>query len=146
MIAPALRIAHCTLPDGCRAAARVWDVAEPAARVVFVHGIISHGGWYLDSCRHLARAGIEVHFLDRRGSGLNAVARGDIVDCSTWINDLACYLEQLPADVPRVLLGISWGGKLAVALARQRPDLISAFGMLCPGLFAKQMPGLVQRW
>ena len=115
MISPALRIAYFTLPDGYRAAARIWDVAQPAARVVFVHGITSHGGWYLNSCRHLACAGFEVHFLDRRGSGLNAAARGDVDNCDTWLTDLASYLEGLPADVPRLLMGISWGGKLVAA-------------------------------
>ena len=43
-------------------------------------------------------------------------------------------------------MGISWGGKLAAAFARERPDLIAGFGMICPGLFAQQMPGPAQRW
>ena len=146
MISPAPRIAHVTLPDGYRAAARVWDVARPAGRVVFVHGIASHGGWYLGTCRRLADAGFEVHFLDRRGSGLNLAARGDVSDFQTWLDDLAGYLRGLPADVPRLLLGISWGGKLAAAFARQQPELLAGFGMLCPGLFARQMPRPAERW
>jgi alpha-beta hydrolase superfamily lysophospholipase len=44
-----------------------------------------------------------------------------------------------------VLLGISWGGKLAAAFARYRPDLLAAFGMLCPGLFAAQQAGWLGR-
>jgi alpha-beta hydrolase superfamily lysophospholipase len=123
----------------------VWDAPGSKARVVFVHGIVSHGGWYHSSCRYLAQAGIEAHFLERRGSGLNLAARGDADRRQTWLDDAVAYLESLPAGVPTVLLGISWGGKLAAALARYRPDLLAAFGMLCPGLFAVQQAGWLGR-
>src|SRR5690606_14756560 len=46
---------------------------------------------------------------------------------------------------PIVLLGISWGGKLAPVVARDRPDLLAGFGMLCPGIFARQQPGIGKR-
>lgn len=139
------RIAAFVLPDGYRSAVRVWDVPQPKARAVFLHGIVSHGGWYLASCRHLAAAGIEVHFLDRRGSGLNCEARGD-VDCwTTWRSDVECYLERLPPGAGTMLLGISWGGKLAAAVARHRPELVAGFGMICPGPFARQEAGMLQR-
>ena len=46
------------------------------ARIVYLHGIQSHGGWYEGSCAHLAAAGFPVYFLDRRGSGLNEQDRG----------------------------------------------------------------------
>ena len=49
-----------------------------AGRVVLLHGITSHGGWYYSQLPPSARWGFEVHFLDRRGSGLNAEARGDV--------------------------------------------------------------------
>jgi acylglycerol lipase len=44
----------------------------PRGRVVFVHGIQSHAGWYEHSCQRLSEAGFAVSFLDRRGSGENA--------------------------------------------------------------------------
>ena len=50
---------------------------HPRARLVFVHGIRSHGGWYTRSCVEFAAAGFDVHFLDRRGAGLNSARRGD---------------------------------------------------------------------
>jgi len=139
------RLAFFTSADGYTCAARVWDVRQPAARLVFLHGIISHGGWYLASCRYLARAGFEVHFLDRRGSGLNPAARGDVDTFQTWLDDVEGYLEQLSAGVARILLGISWGGKLAAAVARRRPQLADGLGLICPGLFAKKGAGRVGR-
>src|SRR5688572_20056051 len=102
--------------DGRRLIARVWDGNDsPRARVVFLHGITSHSGWYNRSCDHLRGAGFEVHFLDRRGSGLNPDDRGDIACWMTWVSDVAAYLEQLGNSRPVILCGISWGGKLAAA-------------------------------
>jgi alpha-beta hydrolase superfamily lysophospholipase len=112
---------------------------------VFLHGVTSHGGWYYRSCHYLNTRGFEVHFLDRRGSGLNAAERGD-VDCyETWIEDVAVYLEQLGGDRPVVLGGISWGGKLAATVARRHPGLVSGLALLCPGMYSYFEPNAVQR-
>ncbi len=140
---PAPRIDYFTASDGYRFASRVWNVDQPIGRIVHVHGIISHGGWYLRSCRYYASQGFEVHFLDRRGSGLNMAARGDVADHHIWLDDVEQYLRALPQSLPTILLGVSWGGKFAAAFARHRPELLAGFGMLCPGLFAKQIPS---RW
>jgi acylglycerol lipase len=169
------RIDYYRATDGRRLAARVWEAAghgessaatgQPRPRVVFLHGITSHGGWYDRSCRYLAEAGFEVHFLDRRGSGLNLDCEpGDVDRHQTWLDDVEVYLEALariplpcregsgegsqvspPRQAPPVLCGISWGGKLAVAVARHRPHLVKALGLLCPGLYSPHEPGLVGR-
>jgi alpha-beta hydrolase superfamily lysophospholipase len=145
MIQQAPRIEYFPAPDGYRLATRIWQVAEPAGRVVVVHGIVSHGGWYLQTCRYLARCGFEVHAPDRRGSGLNLASRGDVDRYPTWLSDVESYLEQLSDPLPTVLLGISWGGKFVAALARHRPELVAGVGMICPGLFARQQPNGWQR-
>ncbi|MFZ5829225.1 MAG: alpha/beta fold hydrolase [Planctomycetota bacterium] len=145
LLKPAPRIESHTLPDGYCAAARVWRVKEPAAQVVCLHGILSHGGWYLPSGAHLAGEGFDVHLLDRRGSGLNCVAPGDVDRWETWPQDVEHYLERLPPDPPRLLLGISWGGMLAAAVARRRPDLLSGLGLLCPGLYSKKAANALQQ-
>jgi alpha-beta hydrolase superfamily lysophospholipase len=115
------------------------------AQVVLLHGIISHGGWYTRGCNHLANAGFAVHFLDRRGSGLDAEARGDVDRWETWLSDVEVYLEHLRGNGPVVVCGISWGGKLAPALARHRPDLMAGIGLICPGIYARQQPGPLKR-
>lgn len=134
---PAPSIHFFTAGDGYRFAARVWNTSAAAGRVLVLHGIVSHGGWYLRSCRHLAACGFEVHALDRRGSGINMEARGDVPDDSVWMTDVQSYLASLPPEVPTVLVGISWGGKLAAALAQDMPD-VAGVAMICPGLFASQ--------
>ncbi|MBX9625202.1 MAG: lysophospholipase [Gemmataceae bacterium] len=121
---------------------------EPLARLVFVHGIRSHGGWYARSCGRFAAAGFDVYFLDRRGSGLNTAGRGDAPSFRRLLDDVAEFVQHLRADrahLPVVLGGISWGGKLAVGLPYRRPGLVDGLVLLCPGLVAKVAPPFARR-
>lgn len=132
--------------DGRRLALRVWRPDTTAnARVVFLHGITSHGGWYGQVAQHLADAGFEVHFLDRRGSGLNAEQPGDVDHWYTWIDDVAVYLRTQRERLPTVLAGISWGGKLAPAVARRHAALVDAVALICPGIYSPYLPGIAKR-
>jgi acylglycerol lipase len=143
---PAPQIAFYDAADGRRLALRRWRPEGRArAHVVFLHGISSHGGWYTSSCSHLARSGFEVHFLDRRGSGLNLAGAGDVESWQAWIDDVTAYLKQLRGSLPIVLCGISWGGKVAAATARLHPGLIHGIALLCPGLFSRRDPGRMKR-
>jgi alpha-beta hydrolase superfamily lysophospholipase len=133
-----------TASDGYRWRYRRYAArGSPRGRVVCVHGIQSHGGWYEHSCRRLAGAGYEASFLDRRGSGLNAEARGDSPNFRRLLDDVAGFLEHVrDAGPPRptFLVGISWGGKTAVGLQRRRPGLVDGIALLCPGFFPKVGP------
>jgi acylglycerol lipase len=142
------KIEHYVAADGWPLSVHVWDIeGSPRTRVVFVHGISSHAGWYNRGNASLAAAGIQVHFLDRRGSGINTENRGDIDHWHTWISDVVSYIQQLrqSSSTPVALCGISWGGKLAAAVARSHPELIDALGLICPGLYSPFEPGIVKR-
>ncbi|HEY1186267.1 MAG TPA: alpha/beta fold hydrolase [Gemmata sp.] len=120
----------------------------PRGRLVFVHGIRSHGGWYPRSCRALAGAGFEVYFLDRRGSGLNTAHRGDAPNFRRLLDDVAEFVQGLRAGrawLPVFVCGISWGGKLAVGLPYRKPNLVDGLVLLCPGLAPKIAPPVPQR-
>ena len=120
----------------------------PRGRVVFVHGIRSHGGWYGRSSEAFAAAGYDVYFLDRRGSGLNTAHRGDAPSFRRLLDDAAEFLLDLRRTQPWLplhLAGISWGGKLAVGLPYRRPGLVDSIVLLCPGLCAKVSPSFGQR-
>lgn len=135
--------------DGYALYFRRWSLdGRPRARVVFLHGLRSHGGWYGRSCTTLAAAGFEVFFLDRRGSGLNTARRGDGPGFRRLIDDVAEFLAGLRRErawLPVFLGGISWGGKLAVALPYRRPGLLNGVMLLCPGLRPQVRPLLAQR-
>jgi len=107
---------------------------------------MSHGGWYESSCGQLADAGLEIHFLDRRGSGLNPARRGDVDSYRRWIDDVAEYIEEVSAGgLPAILAGISWGGKLAAAVVKSRGERIHGLALICPGMYAKRGPNFVER-
>ncbi len=123
-------------------------VGRPRGRIVFLHGIRSHGGWYGRSCEAFAVAGYDVFFLDRRGSGLNTAHRGDTPNFRRLLDDVAEFTLELRRTQPWLpihLAGISWGGKLAVGLPYRKPGLVSSLVLLCPGLCPKVGPSLGQR-
>jgi alpha-beta hydrolase superfamily lysophospholipase len=146
MPSPPPRIDFYHAADGRQLAVRVWQATTPPrGRVVFVHGITSHGGWYNGSCQYLAEAGFDVHFLDRRGSGLNIDQPGDVECWQSWLDDVRVYLERDRHEQPTVLCGISWGGKLAAAVARRDQGLVRGLALVCPGLYSPHEPGFLKR-
>lgn len=134
---------------------RVWSpVEEPLrATLVVLHGIQSHSGWYDYSCGQLCDAGYRVCFFDRRGSGLNQNQRGHVVHWRRLVQDVVQLLtriryQQKLSQQPRpiILQAMSWGGKLAVIIAAQRPDLIDGLALLYPGIKAKVKPTPIQKF
>lgn len=141
--------------DGYLLQYRHWPAAlpSPRAQIVALHGIQSHSGWYTYSSTRLAQAGYEVFFLDRRGSGLNRGNRGHAIHEDRLVNDVLQFLTALHSrraregvTAPVVLMGVSWGGKLATAVALQRPDLCSALTLLYPGIYSRALPSWWQRF
>ncbi len=125
-----------TASDGYRWAYRQFaPLGSPRAQIVCVHGIQSHGGWYLHSCNRLAAAGYAVSFLDRRGAGLNEVARGDTPSFRRLLDDVGEYIGDLRAKhgQPLFLLGISWGGKIATAVTHRCRGLVDGLILIAPG-------------
>ena len=127
---------------------RYLPVGRPIGRIVFLHGIRSHGGWYTRSCTKFAAAGFEIYFLERRGCGLNTSRRGDAPNFRRLFDDVSEFLLNLRQEkvwLPIHLAGISWGGKLAAGLPYRKPGLIDSLVMLCPGLCPKIAAPFLQR-
>lgn len=127
-----------TVTDGYPIHVTSWTPeGPPRGRVVILHGVQSHAGWYHNLGRVLAEAGYEAHFPDRRGSGSNPRERGHAPSAGRLVRDVAELLEgfreQRPA-APTALAGISWGGKIAVLVAGKFPRLVDALALICPGL------------
>ncbi len=128
------------LPDGHAAYARYWPARELAGAVLYLHGIQSHCGWYEESARRLRQAGFAVLQPDRRGSGRNPADRGHAESQEQLIDDgLACGRRVLELTGLKQfhLIGISWGGKLACAMAVAEPGLVRSLSLVCPGLFPR---------
>lgn len=134
--------------DGYQGLWRRFDAAGPrCADLIYLHGIQSHGGWYLPSCRSLAECGFRVGFPDRRGSGLNFRQRGDAPSWPRLVEDVFEFRQQFVTDPPRpcVLLAVSWGAKLAAAAVARWPWLFDGLVLIGPGFFPQVSPPLSTR-
>lgn len=129
--------------DGYALRGRLWPPAtgSPARTpVIYLHGIQSHGGWYEWSASILAAGGRPVLMPDRRGSGLNAVDRGDVHASDDWLRDVDAVADWAAREfgTARVALaGVSWGGRLAAAWAASRHARVAGLLLLAPGIFAR---------
>ncbi|HLJ11088.1 MAG TPA: alpha/beta fold hydrolase [Planctomycetaceae bacterium] len=132
--------------DGYRLHYRHWEPAgaTPRAIIVALHGIQSHSGWFTYSSGRLCQAGFEVFYLDRRGSGMNEPSRGHVEDYKMLLADVSQSLADIRrarnrADPPPpvILLGASWGGKLAAIVAARNPEVIDGLALLYPGLCSR---------
>jgi alpha-beta hydrolase superfamily lysophospholipase len=137
-------IENIRLSDGYLAAVRWWrrtkekasGTSVPAA--LYFHGIQSHGGWYEGSGAALASAGYMVLMPDRRGSGLNREQRGHVDSVEAAVGDATDSLNALLKESNQAtahIVGVSWGGKLAVCLAAAAPRQVASLTLIAPGLF-----------
>src|SRR3982751_6280386 len=127
--------------DGYPFHVAVWPAIGPLkGRVIVLHGVQSHSGWYHSLGRTLAESGYEASFPDRRGSGPNQRDRGHAPSGRRLVRDIAewlgCLRRELPSS-PVTLAGISWGGKIAVILAAKQPTLVDGLALICPGLLPR---------
>jgi len=129
-----------TLADGYTTQARLFDNTSPQRAVLYLHGIQSHGGWFLRSCAFLAARGFTVLAPDRRGSGLNTQDRGhcnspdqlieDVDHCVDWLRKHT-QIEQID------IVAVSWSGKLALVYAAEFLAKVRSLALVTPGLRAR---------
>jgi len=136
MVAEMQLIQH-TYRDGYTGALRWWS-GQGKGVVLYFHGIQSHGLWFETSAGAMADSGFSVCLPDRRGSGLNEDSRGHVEHYRRWIDDQVELIDWIgeKTGIKRVhLVGVSWGGKLAMAIARVAPEKIASLTMIAPGIF-----------
>ena len=137
-----------TASDGYPITCHRWQPAQGQAggRVMILHGIQSHAGWYTNLAEVLAGQGLEVLMPDRRGSGANLQARGHAPSSRRLIKDIHETLNHWnslsSSQAAPALAGISWGGKLAALAVAQSPNSFAGLALVAPGLFAKVRPPL----
>jgi pimeloyl-ACP methyl ester carboxylesterase len=121
---------------GRRLRYRFMRAAPESHRVLVLHGIESHGGWFHAAARALAERGCTTFLLDRRGSGLNRGDEpGDAESAEVLLEDVARFRDHA-GDPPLLLVGQSWGGKLATAAAIERPANVRGLVLVAPGIRA----------
>jgi acylglycerol lipase len=129
-----------TMSDRYTLRGRVWPPTCPNSphAVIYLHGIQSHGGWFEWSASRLAQHGQPVILPDRRGSGLNHAARGDTPSAERWlldVDELATWAREEYGVGGFDVVGVSWGGKLALAWTLRHAECVSRLLLIGPGLF-----------
>ena len=133
--------------DGYPLLIRRFELSENArAHVIALHGIQSHSGWYEASSLRLAEHGFHVHYMDRRGSGLNMQQRGDTPSGQRLIQDVVEYIREWQTynAEPIFLSACSWGGKVATLAATELLHLAGLI-LVAPGFFPKVSVSLGQK-
>jgi alpha-beta hydrolase superfamily lysophospholipase len=123
--------------DGTKLALQSWSAVAPRAVIFYIPGLQSHAGWLFETGPALARHGVTVCALDRRGAGRSGGPRGDTPSFQTWLSDYAVGAEIVRdrhQGLPFTLLGQSMGGSLAAALAHQTQIAYDALVLCAPAL------------
>ncbi len=137
---PAFEEMTVVLPDGYAAYARYWSPTQPRGAVLYHHGIQSHCGWYESSAAFLREAGFAVLQVDRRGCGRNEQDRSHADSADQLIHDAltgAAALETRSGMDGYHVVGVSWGGKLAVSAYVTDHAHVRSLSLVTPGLFPR---------
>src|SRR5207248_5509257 len=112
---------------------RAWCAERPKALIAAVHGLGEHSGRYGALASDLVAAGYTVVSLDLPGHGDTPDPRGDIAGWPAVRDrvvramfNAAAGLPGNAEDAPRVLLGHSMGGVMALDFALAHPEELSA--------------------
>ncbi len=98
------------------------SVGTGRVHVLLLHGTLSTAGQLSGLARLLAAPGdLTVHAVDRRGSGDSRLADPTPLDIATHLDDLAAILDAEGLHAA-ALVGISYGGIVALEFAARRPD------------------------
>lgn len=91
--------------------------------LVLVHGSLDRSAGLLKLSRRLDDRFLVTRY-DRRGYGRSTPCRGPY-GIDAQIDDIVSVIEHVPdAGRPRVIVGHSYGGNVALGLADRRPDLV----------------------
>lgn len=129
------------LPDGYRNSLYCWQGQKhPTDCLLYLHGIESHAGWFIESAEAVNVLGWPVVLAERRGSGRNSQDRGHTAGYEQLLADVLCEAQYCRDRWPacRVhLAGVSWGGKLALASAIRYPQTFASLTIIAPGIFPR---------
>ena len=130
-----------------RLVGRVWPCASPRALVAVLHGIGEHSGRYTALASDLVRMRCTVVALDLPGHGESPGARGDM---RSWVEvrdqvvaamfGAPAGLPGQPEGLPRILLGHSMGGLMALDFALAHPRGLAGVVASAPALQSAMPP------
>ncbi len=101
-----------------------WNIENPKAAILIVHGYAEHAGRYDHVAKFFNENKIAVRSFDLRGHGLSKGERANVDNFEYFIDDLATITQSFRSDydnVPLFVLGHSMGGLiLSIAAAKNK--------------------------
>lgn len=113
---------------------RHWPADRPRYAAVLAHGYGEHIGRYEHVAAALLAHGATVYGPDHIGHGRSSGERALIDDFEDVVTDLRSVAEQVPADLPTVLIGHSMGGMIATWYAQRYGSSLTALVLSGPVL------------
>jgi len=126
-----------TAPDGTQLVYDTYEATAPRAAALILHGWSDHAGRWREVGERLRDAGYSAYALDLRGHGRSGGRRGHLSRFSQLLGDLQAFrrVMRLRTERPQVLLGIGFGGLVALRYLETQPsDPISGAVVVSPWL------------
>lgn len=116
-----------------------WPAGADKPCVIYLHGLESHMGWFMNLAEFLNSKNINVYAFDRRGSGLNKNTSRNF--SSRYIaSDLKIFIDLVKKDHPEskiFLIGLCLGGKISVDFFSYHKDYLDGLILISPSLKSK---------
>ncbi len=130
---------------GVRLHYRTWEVPEPRAALVVVHGLTEHSGRYGELALSMATYGISSYAMDLRGHGSSEGRRGHVRRFEVFLQDVDRFRREVQGLVhprcPLFLLAQGLGGLIALRYLEQYESPFRGAIALAPWLAgALQLP------
>ena len=113
-----------TAPDGAQLAYDAYEASAPRAAVLVLHGWFDHAARWCEAGERLCAAGYSAYLLDLRGHGRSGGRPGHLSRFSQLLGDLQAFrrVVRLRTDRPQVLIGLSFGGLVALRYLETQPS------------------------
>jgi alpha-beta hydrolase superfamily lysophospholipase len=122
-----------TAPDGTQLVYDAYEAAAPRAAVLMLHGWFDHAGRWRETAERLRDAGYSAFVLELRGHGRSGGRRGHLSRFSQLLGDLQAFrrVVRLKSNRPQALLGLSFGGLVALRYLETQPSDPIAAAVIC---------------
>src|SRR2546427_2807347 len=122
-----------TAPDGTLLVYDMYEADTPRAAVLVLHGWGDHAGRWRDVGERLRAAGYSAYLLELRGHGRSGGRPGHLSRFSQLLGDLQAFrrVVRLKGDLPQVLMGLSFGGLVALRYLETQPSDPIAAAVIC---------------
>lgn len=129
--------------DGTRLFFRRWEAEGAEAVCLLAHGLGEHSGRYEGLAHRLTERRFSLWALDHRGHGRSQGLRGDCRSLEQLVEDFHRLVERARQEeprLPRIMVGHSLGGLIALAYAVRHPEAIRALAVSSPALRLAEAP------